>query len=100
MSSRRYKGSAVTEEDIHIALKAIWEDCGCKARVWISIASDPYHVRLLVNAEAYTETEGVRVGVSRREEVWSQSHSRSLFGVVLLALHHVYQDAWTKAHAK
>ena len=99
MSSRRWKGAAVCEEDIHQALQAIQQECGCSCRVWYSISNDPYHTRLKVCAEAYTESEGVRIGVARYEDVWSSGHTRSLLGVMLLALHHVYQRAYELAHA-
>lgn len=95
MASKRWKGSQATEEDVARALAAFETDMGLMARVVIK--AGPGAETLLIDVQSYRETLGVTMGISRYVTNWTPS-GRSGYGVILLAIHHVYQDTYEKAY--
>lgn len=97
MSGKRWKGSQPTEEDVSRALAAFETDLGLVARVVIKAGSGPE--TLIIDVQSYRETLGVTMGISRYVSNWHPS-GRSGYGAILLAIHHVYQDSYEKAHSE
>lgn len=97
MSKNRWKGSEPSGVDLEQALRSFEEDCGCSAQVTVKKTLGEGR-DLYICAEAYTITNGVKIGVARYNQGWTEG-GRGLDACMMLALHHLYEKAYELAHA-
>lgn len=90
----KYTSPAIDGQDLVVALQAIEQDTGCKARVLVSL-NDQGH--LTCRVEAYTSNNGVRLGVATHTVWWANGDGKVL-AKLLLAVHRVYHQADRMAH--
>lgn len=97
MSSKRWKGSQPVEEDIVRALSAFDLDLGLRARV---VLTPGLRTETLdISVQSFRGSGSASVGVARYETLWTPG-SRSAYGSMLLAIHHVYQTSYSLAHSE
>lgn len=90
----KYAVKAVDGDDLISALQAIEKDTGCKARIIIRLDRGD---ELACRVEAYTEQEGVRMGVAT-DTIWWAIGNGKLLARAMIALHRVYSQADRLAH--